>query len=233
MKKIAYIFHGHARTWESCYSSFFENIFSENPGDIFIHTWNKLNTQIGQHWAKYQNLTDEQIALSNSLVDIEKIKEVYKPVQIFVEPDPGITLSESDDNQKKAAHGVKNMLYGSRKAFEYAKNHNKYDIFFSLRLDILWESKLVDIDSFDTNTLWCPILQWAGGQRRAWDVFMFGTQEQIDIKTQYLYNIDKYWFNDNTNPENTLYEDALTNYLTDNKINYNDPNITWRLNRLF
>jgi hypothetical protein len=32
--KIAYIFHGHARTWETCYQSFFDNIFNFDYCDL-------------------------------------------------------------------------------------------------------------------------------------------------------------------------------------------------------
>jgi hypothetical protein len=229
--KIAYIFHGHARTWETCYQSFFDNIFNFNPGDVFIHTWNKKNPQFSSHWSNYNELSENQLIISKETINFNEINKIFKPKRMIIEDDPGVQIQTSN-NKIRSMHGVKNMLHSSKTIFEEAKNYDDYDLFFSLRLDILWKSKLIIDNNFNKNILWCPILQWPGGKKMAWDVYMIGSKSTIDIKTSYLFHIDNYWLN-KENCESILYEDALTDYLIDNKINFDYCDLQWDLIRLF
>lgn len=230
--KIAYIFHGHARTWEQCYTSFFDNIFSDNPGDVFIHTWDTLNTNLSSHWSNYKQLTQEDLNVSNKKLDAEKLYEIFKPKKLIVEKHQNVLFDgiEMASTKLKAMHGVKNMLYSSKKCFNEAKKDN-YDLYFSLRLDILWQSK-INLQNLNLDTLWCPVLEWPGEKRMAWDVFMIASKKNMKIKTSYLNFINKYWL-DKKDSENILYEDALTDYLVDNKINFDFIDLKWDLVRLF
>ena len=121
---IAYIFHGHSRTWNHCYNQFFENVFSVCPGDIFIHTWDRVNSTAGSHWNGWAE-------------------------DIIIEKDKGIQHHKKNLPHISLPHlGVKNMLDSCLKVFNMAKNHKKYDKFFSTRMDIRYLTK------FDKNELY-------------------------------------------------------------------------------
>lgn len=229
--KIAYIFHGHSRTWDQCYESFFDNIFSSAPGDIFIHTWDRRNTRLGAPWNGWNPLEGENLRISQEYTDISKIFQIYKPKVMIVEEDFGVDDSFLPEhlrnlNTTKPHLGTKNMLYQSRKIFEEANKFENYDRFFSTRMDILYPSKF-DIEEIKDDKLRIP-------KDNNLDLWMFGTKEQIDIKTNYYYNIDDYWINTGLT---SFYEVHLERYLNDNNIfrgkNMVPSNLDCKIIRLF
>lgn len=227
MKKVAYIFHGHARTWHRCYQSFFDNIFSVMPGDVFIHTWENLNSKSSSHWTNYSQYSDTQQKISSSLVDIDAIKSAYNAQKIIVEKHPpeipdDPNLSPSMNQKWKAILGVKNMLFSSRKIFECARSTGKYDTYFSLRMDILWKSK-INLNAINENKLSCPVLAWPNNPIFAWDLFSIGNEHLMDVKTSYYNHIDSYWYNHPIHPlekNAPLYEVSLTDYYRDNSVEF-------------
>jgi hypothetical protein len=233
--KVAYIFHGHARTWQQTYSSFFLNVFQQAPGDIFIHTWgDKINPAIGSHWNGWGDLNEEQLAISNTPVDLSSIFQIYKPKIMIAETDPGIDNywhlvpeSVKDDIGTKAKLGVKNMLNGSRKIFEAAINYGTYDYIFQSRMDILYTTPL-DITEFTTvGVRKC--------QGLANDIWMFGSVDHFNIKTNYYKHINDYWLKNEGSQSivHTSYEDHLRRYLTDNGVPMLDSNLQFQTIRLF
>lgn len=208
--KVAYMFSGHARTWNQTYENFFTNIFSVAPGDIFIHTWNITSPIAGSHWNGYSNLTNEQLEIATKPIDINGLYEAYKPKMLIVEHDPGPNLSllhEGLRNQESAAHtGVQNFLNGTRKIFEHMVKYDNYDRVFHLRPDLNFTTKL-DINELNSGKYYTPNFG-------AWDLWGFGTVDHFDIKTNFCHYTDKYWYSPGPSP-NHNYETALLNYITD------------------
>ena len=211
--KIAYIFHGHARTWKQCYKNFFDNVYTVAPGDIFIHTWNRTSPIVGSYWNGWGYLTGTALELASATPDISGILEAYKPKMLIVEQDRLPDLSRYKDSSEIPSKapgclGVKLMLESSRKAFEAMKSYGVYDRVFSTRLDLNYQSKL-SIDEVHSDRL------IAAGSSGAYDIWMMGTTEQMDIKTQYITHVDTYWYDRDINLD---YETTLHNYLQDNNL---------------
>lgn len=226
--KVAYIFHGHSRTWNQCYESFFENVFSVLPGDIFIHTWNRVNPSIGSYWNGWVDLTGEKLKISNEYADVTGIIKTYNPKIIMVEEHPIVDTSWCSfaNDETKAQCGVKYMLYSSRKIFEESLKYNDYDYFVSTRLDIKYLSKLdVNEINLQRNHLIIPNCM-------NFDIFALGPKHLIDIKTNYYYHVDQYWYH---NPcfINSGYETVLARYLSDNRLPLLKTGINFEIVRPF
>lgn len=228
--KLAYLFHGHSRTWNQCYQSFFDNLYAVQPGDIFIHTWDTVNAQTGSHWNGWVDLKGQHLDISNQKIDATGILNAYEPTSLIIEPHPPVDISwcEFVDTTTKANYAVKNMLYSSRKAFEAAKNHNDYDYYFDLRMDIYFDSKL-DVNEFYTEKIMTP-------KGFNTDLFMFGNKTLIDTKTRYYYDIEEYWYR-HERFKTMGYESALISYLAEKGIYYGsgwtESNLNWRFIRPF
>jgi hypothetical protein len=228
--KIAYIFHGHARTWKQCYENFFNNVYAVAPGDIFIHTWDRTNPIVGSYWNGWGYLTGEALKAALATPDISGIFEAYKPKVLMVEQDKLPDLSRYKNPNEipynaPGCFGVKLMLESSRKAFETMKSYGVYDRVFSTRLDLNYESKL-NINEVQSDRL-------VGASTDGnFDIWMMGTTEQMDIKTQYVNHIDTYWYD--RDMINMHYEGALLKYLQDNNLgDFITSDISYTTPRIF
>lgn len=228
--KLAYLFHGHSRTWDRCYQSFFNNLYSVAPGDIFIHTWDTVNAITGSHWNGWNDLQGEHLELSKKKIDATGISQAYQPKCLIIDQHPEVDISwcEFSDVTTKANYAVKHMLYSSRKAFEVAKEYDEYDVYFDLRMDIYFDSGL------DINELFSGKLMTAKGMNT--DLFMFGNKSLMDTKTGYYYDVEDYWYK-NERFKTTGYEAALISYLAEKGIHqgsgWTESNLNWRCVRLF
>jgi hypothetical protein len=227
--KIAYIFHGHSRTWKQCYENFFNNVYAVAPGDIFIHTWDRANPIVGAPWNGWGYLTGEKLKAASATPDISGIFEAYKPKVLIVEQDklPDLSRYKNPNEIPSIApgcFGVKLMLESSRKAFEAMKSYGTYDRVFSTRLDLNYTSKL-NINEVQSDKL---VAARIGG---AFDIWMMGTTEQMDIKTQYFNHVDAYWYNRDINFH---YEETLHEYLRDNNLgDFTASDISYTTPRIF
>jgi hypothetical protein len=224
--KIAYIFHGHSRTWKDCYQNFFDNVYSVAPGDIFIHTWSTVNSLIGSHWNGWKDLEGDRLEISKQIPDLTGIVQSYNPKMLIVEDHPVVDVSWCSfaNDETKAQYGIRYMLYSSRSIFEIARNSNNYDFYFSTRLDVNYKSK-IKLEEFDHNA------RFSTGEN--FDVFSFGPEHQMNIKTNFYHRIDDYWYN-NPSFQNTGYEPILKKYLNDNNVNSKiRSDIQFELSRLF
>jgi hypothetical protein len=214
---IAYIFHGHSRTWNHCYDQFFENVFSVCPGDIFIHTWDRVNSTAGSHWNGW---TEElpKSDISSEVIDLSGIIKAYKPIDIIIEKDKGLQHHKKNLPHISLPHlGVKNMLDSCLKVFNMAKQHKKYDKFFSTRMDIRYLTK------FDKNELLSDelIIGKTGYDNKlplTFDIWSIGSEKQIETKTNYINYINNYWYNCKLDLHHYVYEAALKRYYDDNGI---------------
>jgi len=218
--KIAYIFHGHSRTWKQCYQNFFDNIFSVLPGDIFIHTWDKVNAQSGSHWNGWETQVSGSLAEESSkMTDVEAIVKAYNPKRMIVEPDKGTDhLKEKYVKNIPTSHlGVKNMLESCLKVFNTAKEYGKYDKYFSTRLDINYLSKL-NVAELQTSKLLIPKTAYDKTHPYIFDIWTIGSEEQLKTKTNFFNAVDNYWYNATDNFHSYIYEQALKVYYNDNNI---------------
>lgn len=236
--KIAYLFHGHSRTWEICYKNFFHNIYSILPGDIFIQTWNTVNSPVGSWWNGNNSLlSGDMRTISAQNIDINKIYQIYKPKSLIIDHDYGILniRNQYTNNIPDCRLGAKNMLFGALNIFNIAKSYDKYDIYFSTRLDILFLTQLqLDELSILGEKMLVSETRWEINEadRMVFDIWSIGNEEQFNKKTKFYYEIDKYWYNMNINFMEYTYEHGLKNYYDDiglttqsSKIKYCAPRI--------
>jgi len=238
-KKIAYIFHGHSRTWDQCHENFFKNVYSVLPGDIFIHTWDRVNALSPSYWnpnGSYASFTAEQNEISNRLADVQGIHRAYKPAIMIVEQDraPDYTPLQGtqhiETQATPAALGTKSMLYQSRMIFQLAEAYGDYDHYFSTRLDINHPEKMTEQEAADL--LSADAISVVPSKNVS-DLWMFGPRHLMDIKTDYFSHIDDYWFKRHPNLLGYGYEMALTDYLRDNNVTIRWSDFPWEIRRVF
>lgn len=229
MTKIAYVFHGHARTWERCYEAFFENVYSVFPGDIFIHTWDITNAKVGSYWNGWSTLSKELLDKSTQPIDVARIKNVYKPKVLVVEEDRGVDTTGYPEHPRMEAYlGAKNMLYSARKSFTHATGYDNYDRIFSTRMDILYENKF-DIEELNDTSLICS--NHGHPSNIAFDLWMHGTPEHINIKTEYLYYIDE-MFLKNPYLDMLWYEHVFSQYLHSRNVQFKKSSLNCSIPRI-
>lgn len=224
--KIAYIFSGHARTWEQCYQSFFENVYEDNPGDIFIHTWNKTNSHFGSHWNNMR-LTEEQLKIADQDIDINGIMKAFNPKKILVEKDPSLSVNKSDTTQVNGNHFCNFLLKSSKSAFSMMKTYADYDYVFHSRLDVKHTSK-INLNTLDTSCF--HITNICSNPNKAYDFCSFGSVYNMDVKTNFVDRHSEY-IDDMF--ANSAYELGLYRYLTDNQIRVCKLSIDFYPVRLF
>lgn len=232
--KVAYLFHGHARTWEFCHKNFFHNIYSVLPGDIFIHTWGTTNTSLGSWWnGDGQKLQGDLLTKSEKIIDMNRIYEIYHPKTFMVEEDIGVShLRERYNNSVHDTRlGAKNMLHGALKIFNAARNYDKYDLYFSTRLDILFLTKL-DLSELSNNDMLVSHSRWDDVGDMIFDIWTIGNEDQFIKKTNYYNAIDEYWYNSGKNHFEYLYEHALKKYYDDNLLSTKPSEIKYCVPRI-
>jgi hypothetical protein len=211
------------------------------PGDIFIHTWDTKNAFNGSHWNPSgwsKDLHSQHLELSKELPDLNGIYQAYKPKVLLVEPNVDPDYSLLSDSMKKhpdilpACLGTKNMLYQDKRIFTVANSYGDYDYFFSTRMDVDYPTRLTDEEAesmLNSDSITTPYV----GPVDFYDVWCFGAKDLMDIKTDYYYYIDDYWFNKTDDFFSYGYERALYQYIVDNKIQVRYSNLDYKMLRLF
>ncbi|NBP57743.1 hypothetical protein EBU71_14655 [bacterium] len=217
---IAYLFHGHSRTWNQCYQSFFEKVFNHNPGDIYIHTWDKVNARAGSWWNGYGHLRGTNLEISLQDADVSGIYAAYRPKKMIVEQHPQPDITEYNfpahlADQAPAIVGIKCMLKSRRTVFEEAMKEKTYDRLFSLRMDIEFLNN-IDPEEFNQDFLFRP------NKLDNIDLWNQGAPAGIDILSKYYYNIETHWFK-NESIHNPFYEMRLSSFLGENGIHIDHP----------
>ncbi|EAI2083219.1 hypothetical protein EJJ12_07360, partial [Campylobacter lari] len=129
--RLAICFFGHLRTYEITHKFFISNIINVNilDGwhiDIFMHTWDKFQTQYSRHSESvYLSLTEKEVTSK----DILDIKNIYSLKQVKVET-----------YNPKNGHGMflsVKAVSELRRSYENT-NSIKYDYILYTRPDILF-----------------------------------------------------------------------------------------------
>lgn len=241
--KIAYLFHGHSRTWKDCYQSFFDNVYSIAPGDIYIHTWDRVNSKYGSHWNNnYNILPEEQEKISSKTLDLAKIKKTYKPKHMFVETDRGVEFplhqcpQLANTNATLAHMGVYNMVRAQNYVFKLAESCGDYDRYFSCRFDLFFKNKLDIKELYYEEYMMVPNDPLNGraypSTEMIYDIYAFGTKHAIGTRADLYNHIWEYWYSkDDLN--SYFIEHAATKYYNDNGLKVKPSSLTFDIKRLF
>jgi hypothetical protein len=237
--KIAYLFHGHMRSWDKCYQSFFDNVFSVATGDIYIHTWDRINSKYGSFWNENPNdeLANEYEKISSTQINLDTIEKAYNPKHIIVERDTGIDLPlaklpkniTNNSNISLAHIAVYNMVKAQSDVFNLSTMYGEYDVYFSLRPDLFFKSKFDTEYFLPTNNMKVPNTL---NEHFVLDVYAFGDKNSMSIRANFVNNIYEYWYS-KPNLYRYCIEHAATKYYNDNRIPIKKINLEWEFVRIF
>lgn len=240
--KVAYMFHGHSRTWKECFQSFFDNVYSVAPGDIFIHTWDRVNSKYGSFWNKNLGiLNNEHEEISCQTLDLDAIRKTYNPKHITVETDLGIELpfrecpQLSNVNLAPSHLGAYNMIKSQYNSYKLAESAGEYDIYFSLRMDLFFTNKLNESDLYESNYMVVPPTFTDYDDPRTemiFDIFAFANKNIMKTRAEFYHHVWDYWYSKN-NVYQYFLEHAATRYFRDNNIKAKPGSLNFEVKRLF
>jgi hypothetical protein len=225
--KTAYLFSGHSRTWAQCVRPFFDKIYKHAPGDIFIHTWDCVNSTHGAHWngwnyAPIRDISREKIAASGIL-------NAYNPKQLVIEKERGTDYwTHLYPHVPSDFLGIKNLLHSQKTAFEVSKLHGIYDRYIFTRMDINYTSDLIAEELHSDYYIVSKANHFSN--EMIFDFWSIANFTQAEIKSNYLSEVDNYWFNKDVTTY--FYEHALNDYLIDKKILVQRSNVTYNVPRI-
>lgn len=228
--KIAYLFCGHSRTWLQCYESFFENIYDVANGDIFIHTWDRVNSMSGSWWNGWGDVVPENIKeISGQKPDIESIKKIFNPQSLIVDNDPSWIISETAEQTigKVAKFNVRHILKSLKQTFDIAKQYDNYDRIFCTRLDIKYLSKLDKAELEDPRIFFSKTYHTSENVTQ--DIFFHGGVSVVQKRIDLCDCIDQYWYSQNINED---YEGVLNKYIKDKNISYTESSLKFCIPRI-
>jgi len=155
MKRLAIQLFGHMRTFAVTFPYFYKNLLQicEEDAyiiDIFIHTWNQLDHNTANH----RGCENQTIQSLDSAIE-EKIKQLYRPKAILIEPQQAIDeylITEKIGHGKMSIKGCYNVSYSVYKGSELrrkyaAEHHIEYDWVIVTRPDALF-LKPFSVDHF-------------------------------------------------------------------------------------
>lgn len=137
-KILAICLFGHLRTFEKTYINFYKHIVDANiidgyDIDIFIHTWDKMSADYGTWYYKKYSFNNKLNEIDVDLCVRNRINEIYKPKELFIE-----TLPKNTHGQKISRKKVLSLV---------EKSHITYDCIMFTRPDLLFKKDL-KIDNF-------------------------------------------------------------------------------------
>lgn len=242
--KIAYLLHGHSRTWKDCYESFFENVYSVAPGDIYIHTWDRANSKYGSFWNRNLGVhSKEAEELSSQPVDLEGIKKAYNPKHMIVEMDRGLEVPLYECPQLLNLNATPshiagyNLFKAQYDVFKMAEYYGEYDRYFDFRFDLFFKSKFDKEELKYEDYMMVPPTFPDGMYHdpkvtMIWDIYALGTKKTIGTRAGFYQNMWKYWYSKN-DLFNYFLEHGATQYYKDNGIEAKPSSLDLEVKRLF
>lgn len=138
--KIAVLLFGHLRDFEQCADSLNKNLLSRYDCDVFMHTWDELDSKTYSWHEQRVNPVNVSTWIG------EKIEELYHPIDYIVEhqekwQDEQIVKSAYTSNLSFSTAGMHFMFYSMNRANElrlaYQKKKNViYDFIVVTRPDV-------------------------------------------------------------------------------------------------
>ena len=150
MKRIAIELYGLTRNYESAFDSFFINLlqplyFDGYTVDVFIHTWNKSDTDD----VTWHNSTGENRGKDIQNKAIQDIIEKYRPKKIIIDKpfdiSKEIVIKEKLANNSRTYNSIISCFYSRYKVNELRKEYEKeqglkYDWVIQTRFDISFDN---------------------------------------------------------------------------------------------
>lgn len=136
--KLGILLFGHLRTFEYSSKYFIKNIAKKYDCDIFIHTWDELDSST-KCWEKREqkNLkVDEKV--------ISKIKKIYNPKKLYIghqNVEKEVVVISSDEQKEVSLNGMNFMFESLEGANNLRKEYEKetgvkYDYLLVTRPDV-------------------------------------------------------------------------------------------------
>tara|TARA_R100000008_G_scaffold86076_1_gene77790 strand:+ start:439 stop:1167 length:729 start_codon:yes stop_codon:yes gene_type:complete len=139
MKK-ALLISGHLRTFKSCFPLLKENLLDVVELDVFIHTWDQLESTT-KSWHN-QHMTNKHVTEDLACL----IRDLYRPKKMKIQPQIDFGKDGTLADANMSLNGLRNMTYGFQSVYELLKeyeqeNKKKYDRLMKIRPDILLKHK--------------------------------------------------------------------------------------------
>jgi len=191
--RVAIIFIGQLRTFESCKDHILKSLVDYYDADVFCHTWTSSTVE-----SRWKPITFD----SHTVMDIENKLSILKPKKIQVDDyieDKYITnptllsLFKDESNYWYGMRGSRTIghyysLYACNKLKkQYEKENNfKYDIVIKTRYDIILRSPIInksDLSEIDNNFLYMGTSNSSCGVNP--EVYFSNSQIMDDISSLY------------------------------------------------
>lgn len=176
MKKLAFLFFGHMRSYEFTHPSFLKvlnNLKNYYKCDVFIHTWDELEPLTPTHHDGFKKVINRKVIKN-------EISSIYSPTDILVEKQvikhPNKTIFHN-----QCEEGILYTQYSRYKVNELKKQHEilhnfKYDIVIMSRPDIIFYQNFLNSELKDSNSLWLSQVFLGGAS----DILYFSNSKNID-----------------------------------------------------
>jgi hypothetical protein len=197
-----------------------------------MHLWDTTNSIIGSWWNDWEDFTGEKLQLSEKIIDVNYIKNIYDPKKLLVEKNKSVDDKNYDYHPSLRANlAVKNVLESHKKAYELIDNPDSYDKIFCTRLDIKYESKL-QLEELENEYLLYPEFPRLDAVDLVSDLWLIGNPEQIKTKINIVNSIDDLWYS-KSDFNSIPFEKIVTDYLISNNIKYKHSNLKYSVPRIF
>jgi len=224
--KVAYCFAGHSRTWDKCHESFFKNMYSVAPGPIFIHTWDKVSSNVPAYWNEFKGV---DFIAANAPADIEGITKAYQPTQIMVESQRSYVTVPGMKGEYINDIGIKDYYESRLKAFQMAQRSGTYDRIIMTRLDIDFTSQLDpnELTSDDVYATHHARLHDLGDFS---DLWCHASMRDMETLCLYYFNADRIYF---ANPARRIYHEcAWSEYMREQGLKVKASAMKFRIPRI-
>jgi hypothetical protein len=211
--KVAVCLSGHFRNYKETYQSFKDNIIMPlshfGDMDIFIHTWDELNTN------SCNAVKLDPLYKNMGIFDENEIKDLYKPKRMIIETFDKIKhifllknftarLPPYERTWDGEMLFSTPMFYKIQKCNELKKQYEEednfiYDVVIRYRPDILMD-KPIDLSDFNPQKIYCADF--------GWDSFMYSSSKNMDFICNIfdeLSNVYSSYKESDLGPETTWY----------------------------
>lgn len=207
---------GHLRYYDKTYNELKKNIIDILNPDIFIHTWDNKGIQKRDSGYKID---------MSEIVDIDHVKELYKPKKMVVEKYTEDIRRELSPGKYRQQHRVpvENILSMFRKIelcdklrldFE-SELGIKYDLVIKCRPDILFNTPIPKEElSVVNDTIWVPDT----GNKQINDHLAFSNGDNMEYYSSLYSKINDYYYDEAPNPPNItekgccIHAETMLNY---------------------
>lgn len=173
--RIAYCFSGHLRRfWDN--RSLQEQVIGRAPGDLFVHTWNTLNSG-GVSWHGDTNLA----AIPVDAEKLHTLQEQFGPfAKIVVDPPPQLPGHLMPTVQSRCSFWRANSFKCDREK----ELGIRYDVVVNLRFDLMVHEPFAFPKAIEPGVLYCLNNRNCVDHRLCCDILNFGSSRTMDLVSE-------------------------------------------------